>query len=166
MSIATHMYSEKTSHHGFRTRYLVFCSVPKFLNSPTGIILAAAPHWWKRGRTETKIGFSTLPSPENLLTQVLKLYDTQKERKCTETLGFPLTVASDTCALQWLIGALFTVGGSKVEKLVWQHVTSTERVSFSKCLRHSSFRESESIGAVPYAKWPFSLFDGNNCNHH
>lgn len=40
--MATHRYSVKTSHHGFRTRSLEFCSVLKFLNSPTGIILAAA----------------------------------------------------------------------------------------------------------------------------
>lgn len=40
ISMAMHRYSEKTSHHGFRTRNWGFCSVVKFRNSPTGIILA------------------------------------------------------------------------------------------------------------------------------
>lgn len=58
MSIAMHRYSEKTSHHGFRTRNFEFCSVPRFLNSPTGIILAAAPEEEEPLRTlRGKTGF-------------------------------------------------------------------------------------------------------------
>lgn len=39
ISMAMHRYSEKTSHHGFRTRNWVFCSEMMFRNSFTGIIL-------------------------------------------------------------------------------------------------------------------------------
>lgn len=92
MSIATHRYSEKTSHHGFRTRYLAFCSEPKFLNSPTGIILAAAPHWWKRGRTEdteAKIGFQHTAVSGEPLDTGFKVVWHKKRRECTVILGFP-----------------------------------------------------------------------------
>lgn len=126
MSIATHRYSEKTSHHGLRTRYLVFCSEPKFLNSPTGIILAAAPHWWKRGRTEdtvAKIGFQHSAVSGEALDTGFKVVWHKKERMYSNT-WFPHAEASDTCALQWMISPLFAVGGSKVEKLVLQHVTT------------------------------------------
>lgn len=49
MIMAMHRYSVKTSHHGFSSRNLEFCSVPKFRNSPTEIILAAASGWWQKG---------------------------------------------------------------------------------------------------------------------
>lgn len=58
MSIAMHRYSVKTSHHGFRTLYFELGSVPRDLNSPTGIILAAAPHWWKETKGKERVDLS------------------------------------------------------------------------------------------------------------
>lgn len=42
ISMAMHRYSEKTSHHGFKTRNRGFCSEVMFRNSLTGIILESA----------------------------------------------------------------------------------------------------------------------------
>lgn len=137
MSIATHRYSEKTSHHGFRTRNFEFCSVPRFLNSPSGIILAAAPHWWKKRVTvnaEAKIGFEhTQCSLWRTTSQrVLKLYDRKKphggmhgtvcvfiRQTLTTSFRYPWPWMNE-----WAVCS-FAVGGFKVEKLVWQQCLTT-----------------------------------------
>lgn len=168
MIIATHRYSEKTSHHGFRTRYLAFCSVAKFLNSPTGIILAAAPHWWKRGRTETKIGFSTLGRLRRTSWhRFLKLYGTQRERKCPAMLGFP------GCSGFGYLRSSMTVQRSLLCGWIQSGETSLTTCDINRkspplqsVYDTPVWSQSDQIGASPYAKWPFALFDGNICNHH
>lgn len=100
ISIAMHRYSEKTSHHGFRTRNFWFCSEPRFLNSPTGIILAAAAaaRWGERRQRTLRLNqaFNTVQSPEDVLSNVLKLYDTQRQ------FGFVVQTMTTSFKYLWL----------------------------------------------------------------
>lgn len=144
ISIAMHRYSEKTSHHGFRTRYFEFSSEPRFLNSPTGIILAAAPHWWKRRRTENteaKIGFQhSVVSGDHLVKGFKVIW--HKKAECAVMFGFVTQRPTTSFEIMYLcpsVSVCSYVGGFKVDELVWQHVTTTKGNSSRKGLKRFFF---------------------------
>lgn len=139
MSIAMHRYSVKTSHHGFRTLYFEFGSVPRDLNSPTGIILAAAPHWWKETKGKERVdlsneagtGFQCREVSREHLVKGFKV-TWHKEHTWALAVYWPWMNGRSSCAQR----------GFKQDELVWQQRESLSLERMETILCHEAHLNS------------------------